>query len=1027
MNLNENQKKAVEYDKGPLLIIAGAGTGKTSVITQRIIHIIKKKLAKPSEILALTFTEKASEEMSERVDIEMPYGYEEVMISTFHSFCDQILRKDGYHIGIDTNYTLLTSAQSYIFMKKHLYDLPLDKFRPKGNPTKFLNDMLKHFSRLQDEDVSPEEYIKYVKTLSQTTKEEKEIYEKTLELANVYSKYTGLKIKESRLDFGDLIIFTLNLFRKNADVLERYRKQFKYILVDEFQDTNYTQNVLVNTLSLGLKGGKIDIKNEIRPNLTVVGDDDQAIYKFRGAAISNILQFKKIYKDAKEIVLTENYRSNQEILDAAYTLIKHNDPNRLEVTENIDKKLIARGEFNPVDDDSVQLIVAENEEKEAEKIAQKVLELTGFSKEIEIEGVFDESGQSKLVDNEDIEGLYKFSDIAILARANKHVESIIQTFRLEGIPYKIGGSRGLYSREEIKVIIAFLRVLVDGKDSRSMFKLLCMNQFNISPKELVSLNTQARRNNNSILEELEDIWGITVGEEEVEEVKREREEGGEEIFSQESIIDISNLLLLINESLFKMKEGDSLTEILYLFIKQSGYLDSLIEEESMENHFKVSNMHRFFELVKDYEKGNPGSNIFEYVEYLDYCIEVGESPLVDQTDMSEYNAVNIMTVHGAKGLEFPVVFMINLVSGRFPSRNMSDAIPIPNDLIKEDITVEDEKEAHNQEERRLFYVGATRAKEKLFLTAAKIYSGGVRRKKPSLFLFDILDRGVEESFKVSDKDMKKLKSLDEYEEKEGKESFPKEFKYKIGRISYSQLNTYQSCPKKYEYSYVYKIPTPPKGPLAFGSTIHNTLNEFYVIHKRSKEGLEGINEKPTLKKLLEIYDEKWISRGYGSKEEEKERKKSGVKALKSFFKNLYKEKDIVIGLEQGFSIHLKDISFVGKIDRIDLIGEKDGKKEVRIIDYKTGKVKEKKDLKKDLQLPLYTIAAEKILGVTVAKASYIFIEHGVEIEVDISQKRREMAEKEVGEVVESIQKNNFNSTPGFLCQFCDYRDICEDA
>ena len=1023
MNLNENQKRAVEYNKGPLLIIAGAGTGKTSVITERIIHIIKKELGKPSEILALTFTEKASEEMSERVDIEMPYGYEEVTISTFHSFCDQILRKDGYHIGIDTNYTLLTSAQSYIFMKKHLYDLPLDKFRPKGNPTKFLNDMLKHFSRLQDEDVSPKEYLQYVKTLSKVTKEEKEIYKKTLELANVYTKYTELKIQESRLDFGDLIIFTLNLFRKNIDVLEKYRKQFKYILVDEFQDTNYTQNVLVNTLSLGLKAGKVDIKNRVRPSLTVVGDDDQAIYKFRGAAISNILQFKKMYKDAKEIVLTENYRSNQEILDAAYTLIKHNDPNRLEVTENIDKRLIARGEFDPVDDDSVQLIVTENEQREAEKIAQKILELTGFSKEIDREGVFDESGQSKLVDNEDVEGLYKFSDIAILGRANKHLESIMQALRLEGIPYKIGGSRGLYSREEVKVIIAFLRILVDGKESKSMFKLLCMNQFNISPRELVDLNAQARRNNNSMLEELEDIWEITVGGEKMEEVVKK--DG--DIFSPKSILEISNLLLLLNESLFKMKEGDSLTEILYLFIKQSGYLNSLIEEDSMENHFKISNIHKFFELAKDYEKGNPDSNVFEYVEYLNYCIEVGESPLVDQTDMSEYNAVNIMTVHGAKGLEFPVVFMINLVSGRFPSRNMSDTIPIPKELIKEDIVVEDEKEAHIQEERRLFYVGATRAKEKLFLTAAKLYNGGIRQKKPSLFLSDILDREVRESFKVKSNDMKEETGLREYEGKEKKEVFPREFKYKISGISYSQISKYQNCPKQYEYSYVYKIPTLPKGSLAFGSTIHNTLNEFYVIQKRSKEGLEGIQEEPTLEGLLEIYYKKWISVGYGSKEEERERKKSGVKALKGFFKDIYNKKDIPVGLEQSFRIHLRDVSFVGKIDRIDLIGESEGKKEVRIIDYKTGKVKEKTDLKKDLQLPLYAIAAEKTLGVKVVKASYIFIEHGEEIEVDISKGRRDMAEKELEKVVEKIQENRFKATPGFLCRFCDYKDICEDA
>ena len=1022
MNLNENQKKAVEYEGGPLLIIAGAGTGKTSVITQRIIHIIEKKLAKPSEILALTFTEKASQEMQERIDISMPYGYEEPLISTFHSFCDQILRKEGYHIGLDTNYNLLSSAQAYIFMKKHLYDLPLDKFRPKGNPTKFLNDMLDHFSRLQDEDVSPEEYIKYAEGLSEKTREEKEMYEKTLELANVYSKYTELKVKESRIDFGDLIIFTLELFRKNPDVLEKYRKKFKYILVDEFQDTNYTQNVLVNTLALGLKKGRIDVENKNRPNLTVVGDDDQAIYKFRGAAISNILQFKKIYKDAEEIVLTENYRSRQEILDSAYALIKHNNPNRLEETEKIDKKLLSKGQFNPVDDDAVQLMVAENEEKESKMIADKILELTGFSADTITEGVFNESGQSTFTDNESSEQKFKFSDIAVLARANKQVDSITQALRQEGIPYKLGGSRGLYTRDEIKTLICFLRVLINPGDSKSMFRILCMENLEISPKELINLNSQAKRNNNSILEELENIWGISLGEKENTEVTNNQ---NIDIFSKETIAHISNLLMIINEGLFRIKENNSLTDILYMFLKNSGYLDSFLQSEEAENQFRISNIHKFFDLVKEYEKENPESNIFEYVEYLDYCIEVGESPLVDQTDLSEYNAVNIMTVHGAKGLEFPVVFLVNLVKDRFPSRSQSDVIPIPSDLIKEDSVIEDESEAHLQEERRLFYVGATRAKEKLFLTAAKIYSGGIQKKKPSIFLSEILDRDVDEFFKGEEK--KKEKGFEEFEEKTEKENSENNFVYKTSRISYSQINTYQNCPKQFEYAYVYKIPTPQRSSLSFGTTIHNTLKQFYELHKRSNESFSGIQEKPVLKDLLEIYEKSWISSGYDSKEEERERKKSGREALENFFKDIYKVTDIPVGLEEMFGIHLGGISFVGKIDRIDLVGGEGSKKQVKIIDYKTGKVKEAGDIKKDLQLPLYSIAAERTLGVKVVKASYIFVEHGDEIEVDISEDRRNSAEKEIEEVVKDINENNFTATPGFLCRFCEYRDICKDA
>jgi len=241
INLNERQKLAVEHKKGALLIIAGAGTGKTAVITQRIIHIIESKWATPSEILALTFTDKAANEMLERVDENLPLGYGDIWISTFHSFCDRILRQEGQYIGLDTSYSMMSSAQSYIFFRKHLFDFSLKKFRPYGNPTKFIDDILKHFSRLQDEDVSPAEYLEYAKSLSKRGTAAKEEYEDILELATVYDEYTDLKLKNSKIDFGDLILLTIKLFREKPNVLKRYQEKFKYILVDEFQDTNYTQ------------------------------------------------------------------------------------------------------------------------------------------------------------------------------------------------------------------------------------------------------------------------------------------------------------------------------------------------------------------------------------------------------------------------------------------------------------------------------------------------------------------------------------------------------------------------------------------------------------------------------------------------------------------------------------------------------------------------------------------------------------------------------------------------------------------
>ena len=1021
INLNDRQKQAVEHKKGALLIIAGAGTGKTAVITQRIAHIINNKWAKPEEILALTFTDKAANEMLERVDDSLPLGYGDVWISTFHSFCDRILKQEGHYIGLDTNYKMMSSAESYIFLRKHLFDFSLKKFRPYGNPTKFIDDFLKHFSRLQDEDVSCEEYLEYAKSLSKKGEVLKEEYEDTLELATVYDEYTKLKIQNSKIDFGDLILLTIKLFREKPNVLERYQKKFKYILVDEFQDTNYTQSVLINILS-GLDPKKnLEKIGSINPNLTVVGDDDQAIYKFRGAAISNILQFKQYYPKAKEVVLIENYRSDQRILDSAYTLISHNNPYRLEITENINKKLIAKGSFPP-DDDTVNLKTAENEDAEAEWISKEIRRLTGNEKEGPSESAqkFNEKGQSVFVDTQ-ADRKFKFSDIAILVRANSHSDIIVQNLRYFGIPYKMGGSRGLYFREEIKILISFLKILTDYRDEVSMYHLLSMPEWNLSPREFIEINRVAREDRVSILEELEGIFGVELGSS----LDFSISNLGEKVLSLEAQEGIRTLLTILDKSIRMMKENSSVGEILYLFVQESGYLKRLLEEKGSLSEFKVTNLSRYFNTVKEYEKNTQDSNIYEYVDYLNYCIEVGDSPLVDQMDLSEYDAVNILTVHGAKGLEFPVVFLVNLVSDRFPSQNRRDTIPIPEGLIKESLTGLDEREEHLQEERRLFYVGATRAKEKLYLTAANYYGNAKRKKKGSIFLKEILDRDITEELN-SPMVVKSNEELNIYTTNE-KDMIPGNIKIEVGKkVSYSQVDIYQDCPKKYEYSYVLQIPSAPNASLSFGSTVHNTLKDFYTLFQRYKEGL-GITNAPTKEDLIELFEKNWMSKGYESKSHESQRKERGLRAMSEFYDKFFNLEQTPYRLEQPFTVHLTESSFVGKIDRMDLI-ENGDIPTVEIIDYKTGSLKSDTDIKHDLQLPLYAVFAEQSLGVKVEKAKYIFVEEGVEVEVDISEDRKELSKENVIEVIALIKKREFGATPNsFKCKYCNYRSICSDA
>jgi len=472
MQLNPQQKKAIQHKRGPLLIIAGAGTGKTTVITERVKHLIQKQKIAPQEILSLTFTEKAAKEMLERLDVVMPLGYEEPWLSTFHAFCDRILKTEGLEIGLSPDYKIMSQPDQWLLFKKHLFDFDLSYYRPLGNPNKFIGAILKFFSRLQDEDISAEEFSTYVENLqlkSKVKSQKSKVLETTSnqqlainnelerlqELSKTYEHYQRLKLENNVLDFGDLISWTLKLFRKRPPVLQKYQKQFKHILVDEFQDTNFAQLQLIKVLA--------PAKNN--PNLVVVGDDDQSIYKWRGAAVSNILDFKKHYPKAAEVVLTKNYRSGQKLLNHAYQLIQNNNPDRLEKKLKIDKNLVAQRKKKLPEPQIFELSTLE---RETEFVIEKILELVSKKP-------------------------YTYKDFAILARANNHLDPFVASLRRHGIPYQLLGNRGLFDQEEVRDLIFFLKAIVDPKDEINLFQLLGMPVFNIEPELILNLLSESRR------------------------------------------------------------------------------------------------------------------------------------------------------------------------------------------------------------------------------------------------------------------------------------------------------------------------------------------------------------------------------------------------------------------------------------------------------------------------------------------------------------------------------------------------------
>jgi DNA helicase-2/ATP-dependent DNA helicase PcrA len=949
--LNKEQLEAIRFGEGPLLIIAGAGTGKTTVITERIKYLVFSSKAKPEAILALTFTDKAAREMEERVDIAMPYGYTDMWISTFHSFCDRVLRQEAIHIGLDPRYKLMTEAEATQFLIKNLFKFDLQYFRPLGNPTKFVSGMLQHFSRLKDEDVSPPEYMKYAnKQMSnkQITNEEKK---KTLELARAYQTYEELKVKEGLMDFADLIDKTLKLFRDRQNILRQYQNQFKYILVDEFQDTNYAQNQLAILLA-----GK-------RQNITVCADDDQSIYRWRGAAVSNVIQFRKIFPKAKIIVLVKNYRSTQTILDHAYRLIQNNNPDRLEVKEKIDKHLQA---VRRVENYPIEFLHADRVENEAELVAHKIKNLKFKIKNLD------------------------YKDFAILVRANNHIEPFVRSLARHGIPYQFLGPGQLFRQGEVKDLIAYLKVLYNFEDNVALYRVLSMDHFDINPRDLAAINNFGRKNNLSLFEACEQVEKIFV--------------------SPKTKEQITNFVKMVHRHLGLLRK-ETAGQILYYFLEESGLLRKMTEYKTTTEEKITQNIAKFFDRLRTYEIDHEDASVQAVVDWLNLSMELGESPLANNIDWSEENRVNLLTVHSAKGLEFPIVFLVNLVSERFPTRERKEQIPISEALIKEILP---RGNYHEQEERRLFYVGMTRARDRLFFTAADYYGEGKREKKISPFVFEALGeknlnlpkaslpQNETTSFSFWQKSLKKDSSV---------------LRQPINYLSFSQIEAFNNCPLQYRYRFLQKIPTPPTGSLSFGDTVHKVLKEFGEQVKQGKRLAE--------KDLLALLDNNWSSLGYASKTHEEKAKKQAEKILLNFYKDFDFQTKIV-ALEQSFTFKVgTNLKIVGKIDRVD--EKNDGTLE--IIDYKTGKEMGQKEADKSLQMTVYALAATD-KGIFNKKPedlilTFYFLDSGKKISTRRTNEQLVQAKKEILKTAEEMMMSSFEPRPGNLCDFCEYRLLCE--
>ena len=984
--LNKAQKEGVINTEGPLLIIAGAGTGKTTVITHRIAHIIEKKLAKPSEILALTFTEKAAGEMEERVDILVPYGYVDTQISTFHAFGNRVLQENAIDLGLPPDFRVMTRPQQILFFQQNLFAFALDYYRPLSNPTKFIEAILSLISRAKDEDTSPSQYQDYVKKLKKTSnvklkmsKEEFKIeIKRQVELANAYNKYEELKEKAGLLDFGDQVVLTLRLFRVRPKILKEYQDRFKYVLVDEYQDTNWAQNELVKLLTSSKK------------NIAVVADDDQSIYRFRGAAISNVLEFKKTYPKAKIITLAENYRSTQPLLDSSYKLVKHNDPDRLEVREKINKKLLAvRKEkgTGPTE------LFADTLSEEADLVAKEIDKLSRS-----LRGRRPQGGLRKEIRGEQ---KYNYRDIAILVRANSQADPFLRALNTKGITHKFVGSSGLYSQPEVKILISYLSAISNFDDSLNLYNLSSSEVYKLPIRDAIATMDFAKRRSRTLRTIFEKVAD---GQHDVE-------------ISDEGKAIIEKIIDDLKTS-SELSRKENVGRVLYDFLKKTGYLSRLEREGSVESEIKIQNISKFFDKIKEFIDLAQNESPRAFVDYLETMREAGDDPATVEFD-PDLDAVNIMTVHSAKGLEFPVVFMVNLVSDRFPSRQRGDSIPLPEDLIKETLPSGD---FHMQEERRLFYVGMTRAMDKLYFSWSRDM-GGKRIKKVSPFVLESLDKIVSEATLAKLSPVEKIKQFAPAVKRNYK--LP-QADQKIIKLTQGSIDDYETCAYKYRYTHVLRLPILRHHAVVYGFALHTAVAEFY----RQKMN----DRKPTLPKLFEVMENTWVTEGFLSAEHEEKRLVQAKNVLRSFYNREKDSKQTPSFIEKNFQFAVKDTLVTGRFDRIDVNPPTGG---VRIIDFKSTENRSKEQLEKDakgsVQLRIYALGYYKVYKTIPEFVGIYDLESGIVGGYEPTEEIMKKTEEEVVQVAKNIrndlQSDTFEANPKYFgrlpaCNYCAYSPIC---
>ncbi len=1001
MHLNPAQTEAVTRS-GIQLIIAGPGSGKTRVIVEKILHLLAQGVPQ-HEILALTFSEKAASEMATR--LEETITLSDLTVSTFHAFCLSVLEENVAESGRSVAAGVIGETGQMIWAIRNIDAFGFTEIEIGNNQEEALKPILDGISRFRDELVTADDLASYLaqKEKEDLPEEERQHLGRLADLLKVYRAYEAYKRDVRMIDYDDMIHLAVTLFERKPQVLGEYRRRFRYILVDEFQDTNYAQFALLRQLA----GDEV----------FVVGDDDQSIYRFRGAYYGNFEDFRETWKDHQLTILSENYRNSGNILALSRQF--------LGAGQEADPKVL-----RTVKEAGAPVVVAECEDEQTEAV--------WVADEIE-----------RLVASG-----YQFRDIAILTRKRAFATRYSKILNQRGIPTSFSGEIGFKHEPIIRDVLAYLRCIENPQGAGISLNRL-MRRAGVSEKAIQQINQEGRSRS----------WGDDVSDG----ILHAMEEC-DTIVAEDSRPALHDLVRTL-ASLRNMRDDLTLSQLLYeVLIATGGFFFCLLDE--CRNRDRML-LFQFYEMAQEYEAVTPNAEIRDFLEYVEVHRRLDD----DDLEAEEGDHIQIMTLHKSKGKEFPIVFIPEMSERKFPSEYRRKRYAVPPDLARGRTRERDEKALFQEEERRLCYVGMTRAIDRLYLTRSKWYGENKKESKPSIFLtrmhytdnpriclvevptlnpdilveprndLAILKGNVQQEAVSALSGMRLATALQRITElekirmiEEGAD--PSRFDQAAflavpecsrrieewysgtgthpvalpARYSASSLKTYDSCPLKFKFQHVLKIPSQPRIFFDFGSVMHTVIEH---LGKMKKEG--NVPTRHDAHRVLSLF---WPKTAFLTATQEQEKKETAIRILDTYLAWEQENENSVLSCEESFTFSLGDTTFTGSIDRI----EQTPGAAFRVIDFKTGKKPStltKAAIPEEIQLNLYSLALHTIHGTLPERASFFYLEDGKFVDYTPTAETIRGFEEKLTRMMTAIRNREFSPKPGWGCQYCDYAMLCE--